>query len=314
MKTISSGLSEALLGGVYEIPLWAGFIRCLKDAVGADHVVFAFRPPMRPTREWIILLSDHANLANFRESYDSFYPPDWLPPGIDLPEGRSHSLSAALASEGEETRQRHIDFLKLSGISAGRQMRVREPSGVEAWISVARHHGDFSAEHDMVLDDLAPILRGVLRLYATIERERFAALVSGDAIRRLHFGWVALDSDGCIVGSDEQAEQLLASSGVLRRGPSDKLVSDRLETGREIAATIQRFTRDRETSARALSISHDPLLEMLLLPINRTTIAIRKPAVAVAYLHGDNWGGATAGGGSPNCSACCHAKPSSLSP
>jgi len=54
--------------------------------------------------------------------------------------------------------------------------------------------GELLARDTALLESLGPYVRGALRSFVALERERFAASVAGDAIRRLNFGWFTLDA------------------------------------------------------------------------------------------------------------------------
>lgn len=110
------------------------------------------------------------------------------------------------------------DVVVPSGIRAARLMRVMEPTGVIAWLSISRRKIDFDSSVTALLEAIAPILRGTLRNYVALERERFTAAVTGDAMRRLHFGWMALDASGHVVDFEPEAGRVLSRSGVLRKG------------------------------------------------------------------------------------------------
>ena len=89
-------------------------------------------------------------------------------------------------------------------MTAIRQMRVREATGVDAWLTIARNGADFGRDDDALLRSLAPVLRGVLQMYVATERERYAASLTAEAVRRLQFGWISLDRNGLVIDCDEQ--------------------------------------------------------------------------------------------------------------
>jgi len=96
-------------------------------------------------------------------------------------------------------------------------MRVIEPSGFNAWLTITRRKQDFELADDALLKSIAPYLRSVLRSFVALERERTNAFLAGDAIQRLSFGWITLDASGRILEADAQASLILAKSGALRR-------------------------------------------------------------------------------------------------
>lgn len=76
---------------------------------------------------------------------------------------------------------------------------------------------------------------------------------------------------------------------MLGRGPSGRLVARRAATNREISCALERFAREPDSRPRAISISREPWLDMLIQPERRKSISGNARAVAVAYIHGDSW-------------------------
>ncbi len=286
---VEARLIEALLGGVYEDPLWSSFLSLLRGTTVADHALMMFQPPNRPFPDFLVLLDGSNSVSEFTRSYLEHFSPAETPVGSTIPEGVPVSLQDIFEFEGERNARRPREFARLHGVTAGRQMIVREDSGITAWLSIARKGEDFSSEVDALLKRLVPVLRGVLRLYVSIERARYSAAISQEATRRLSFGWVALDAAGSILEADEQAESVLASSDVLSRSPTGRLMSRSSEVMKEIARALASFASDARSRPRALSLSREPWLDMLLMPASRTSLVTRGPATAIAYIHGDSW-------------------------
>ncbi|MDB6106501.1 MAG: hypothetical protein JWO52_6500 [Gammaproteobacteria bacterium] len=114
----------------------------------------------------------------------------WLTPYHEMSEGRVYALGELLRSDNPA----HAAYLKAvmvpSGTNAARMMRVIEPSGVNAWLTITRRTPDFKLKDDTLLTSIAPYLRSVLRSFVALERERTNAVLAGDAIQRLRFGWI----------------------------------------------------------------------------------------------------------------------------
>lgn len=105
-----------------------------------------------------------------------------------------------------------IKMRKTSHSDHGLVLRTVEPSGYLTWLIVTREKREFGAGDRAVLSALAPHVSIALRSYATIDRERTRAGISVEAVRRLNFGWVTLDTRGHVVDMDMMAEQLLQRS------------------------------------------------------------------------------------------------------
>jgi DNA-binding CsgD family transcriptional regulator len=168
-------------------------------------------------------------------------------------------------------------------------MRLHEPSGVDAWLTLARKGKDFSARDSALLNAIAPVLRGVLQFYVTLERERFAASLTAEAVRRLRFGWITLARDGHVLDCDEQGALALSISGVLSRSRDSRLVAKPARLEREIYGGLRYLADNPHSRSRALTLSRDPWLDMLLVSGHRKSIAAKATPAVIAYVHGDSW-------------------------
>lgn len=282
-------LANALLDGAFETPLWTTFLERLREATGSAFATLIFQPPGWGHDEALHLISGNTDVEQSLNVYRSyFYEGD--PTRRELmAEGKSHSLARLLEFDAGA----HADFFDALisdyGISDVRQLRVCEASGVDAWLSVMREETHFDETTDAILEDLAPVLRGVLRFYVARERDRFTASMAEEVNGRLRFGWLALDRTGRIVGMDKFCEEILAESGVLGRERGGKLVVRPTDLERDVMQAIAELAEGKGRRARAISLSSDPWLDMLLVPAKGKTFgAVGEPAV-IAYVHSDNW-------------------------
>ncbi|MBB5687820.1 helix-turn-helix transcriptional regulator [Sphingobium boeckii] len=290
LQSTYAELTDALLVGVYETPLWSTFLDRLRAVTRADHAILMFQPPNRPIQEVVILLAGVGSVSSFKQSYLGHFSSSEPIAGSSMVENKAVPLERMLSMDSFEDAARRRQFADQYGVKAGRQMLVREPSGIGATLSIARHEAiDFTAQDELLLESLAPILRGVLRLYISSERANFAASVAEEATRRLRFGWIALDADGHILDNDDQAGRVLSSSKVLSRGSTGRLTAQSSDIADQIARALKAFAEDPSSRPRALPLSREPWLDMLLTPAWRTTIAMHRPATAIAYIHGDSW-------------------------
>jgi DNA-binding CsgD family transcriptional regulator len=282
-------LISALLDGPLETPLWKTFLDRLRDMTGASYATLIVRPPSRQFKEAIYLFSGPVQPAKI----DAWYRKYTHTLDADAPEthveGRAYSLGEILTSLTSEHRHLYQDLFAANGITDIRQMYVAESLGVGALLTIAREGKKFGAKDNALLNAIAPVLRGVLRLYVSGERERFAASLTADAIRRLQFGWIALDATGQIVECDEQGALVLSKSGVLKRSGNNRLVATPKKLEREIYSTLQRMVDDPRGRSRAIPLARDPWLDMLLVPGSRKSISAKAPVAAITYVHGDSW-------------------------
>jgi DNA-binding CsgD family transcriptional regulator len=284
-----SALVTALFSGVSESPLWATFLERLRHATQADNVTLVFHPPGRRYEDALTLAAgalQPQSLADFHRKNPPPAESAWHTP---LTEGQPHSLAQLLNVNDSDMATYRREVLGQLKITAIRQMRVQEPSGVDAWLTIMRRGKDFGRQQDALLRSIAPVLRGVLQLYVGIERERFAASLNAEAVRRLQFGWLALDRTGHVVDSDEQGALVLSGSGILRKSTTGRLTTGLPALDHRIFQALDQVTRSALARPRALTLSHDPLLDMLLVRAGRNSMSANAAPAAIAYVHGDSW-------------------------
>ena len=143
------------------------------------------------------------------------------------------------------------------------------------------------AEIASLLSALVPHLRVALQVLSAIQRERGRASASAEAFRRMNFGWIALDERCRIVELDAQAERLLERMGSLRRGPYDRLVPAQPTIDRQLTGLVKAMAQDRRHRPRAINLSQDPWVDILVAPMRVDTLAGGGRAVAAVYLRGD---------------------------
>jgi DNA-binding CsgD family transcriptional regulator len=282
-------LIEALLEGVFETPLWTTFLDRLRQATGAEHAILNFRPPGRPFEEAMHLLSGATPQADVHELYRKYYYPGDPPPRRMLREGRPYSLHEMLGPDGGSDADFYRELVVMRGVTAIRQMRVEEATGVNAWLTISRRGEDFTARDSGLLSAIAPVLRGVLRQYVAMERERFAASLTAEAVRRLQFGWLMLDRGGHVLDCDEQGALVLSQSGVLSRSATGRIAARPANLEREIFQAIGRVVDDPQGRPRAITLNRDPWLDMLLTPARGKFVSARATPAVIAYVHGDSW-------------------------
>jgi DNA-binding CsgD family transcriptional regulator len=78
----------------------------------------------------------------------------------------------------------------------------------------------------------------------------------------------------------------------LRRAGDGRLAARTPALDREIAEAVRALARDPRSRPRAMILSRDPWLDMLLMPANRRSISAGPPPALIAYIHGDAWSAA----------------------
>lgn len=253
-------LLTAVHDGPFEQPLWSTFLDRLRARVRADHAGLVFRPPDRPD--------------GLVELHCGGPAPDSLKQvrGVELREGRVYDL-AELAGPGAP--------------NEGRVVRVTEPGGVSAWLGIARGRPAFTASDGALLSALVPHLTRALRNYVALDRERFRADLTGLAMQRLNFGWLSFDASGRVLESTPRADRLLEQCTELRKSRHGRLTAVRPALERDLTDALRGFAGNPGGRPRALRVSRDPWLDMLLVPAQGGPASATQRPVAIAYLQGD---------------------------
>lgn len=278
----------ALLDGAFDTPPWRRFLDVLRQDSGADYASLIFRPPGMEPNTVLHLYSGARSPPQVQRLYrESFYQRDPLP-YHSMEEGRVYDF-AELLPPGDPAGEAYVrEVMAPSGMNAMRMMRVIEPGGASGWLIITRRKGEFAPGITTLLRQLAPFLRSVLRSYMALERERTSALLSGEAIQRLDFGWIALDVSARVLEADAQGRAILERSQALRIGPDGRLLAASARQGREIAAAVRALARQEQRRPRAMVLSRDPWLDMLLVPADRSARSASSVPAVIAYVHGDS--------------------------
>jgi len=278
----------ALLDGGLEAPPWRRFLDTLRRNTGADYASLIFRPPGSAPNTVLHLYSGARSPPQVQRLYrESFYQRDPLP-YHDMAEGRVYD-AAELLPPGDPAGEAYVrEVMAPSGMNVMRMMRVIEPGGVSGWLTLTRRKGRFGAAANRLLLQLAPYLRSVLCNFLALERERTNALLAGGAIQRLDFGWIALDIGARVLEADAQGHAILQRSPALRIAPDGRLLAASGRQSREIAAAVRALVQQEQGRPRAIVLSRDPWLDMLLVPADRTTHSARSMPAVIAYVHGDS--------------------------
>ncbi|MET0241388.1 MAG: hypothetical protein ABW184_15965, partial [Sphingobium sp.] len=291
MDEEDAGLIRSLIEGMVEEPLWSTFIHRLRARIGADYTSLVFRPLPEGSPQYRVvhLFSGQDSPPIVAALYrENLYWVDPLPYHAMRP-GRVYALDELLSGRdpGHEAYRRQL--LEPSGMNMLRMMRVEEPGGVSAWVTASRRTGDFAAADDAVLAALAPFLGAALHAHVAFERERTAASVAQEAIGRLRFGWLTLDGEGTILDMDAQGAGMLASSSLLMRSHAGRLTARSRDVAAEIAGAIRALAADPAGRPRAVVLSREPWLDMLLVPAPVRSGTARPTPALIAYVHADNW-------------------------
>lgn len=281
MRPDESRMLNALYEGVFEQPLWSGFLNQLRARTGT--AVSTINLHTEGDADMIDLASDNGPLLALQALADSARDPD---PFRQMRPGRVYALAELL--DPRNSNHRAIsDAMKGGGVTDSRSIRVNDPGRFDAWLSCGGGEGVNWPSVGAQLAELGPHFRTALRLFSTLERERFRTTVASDAFRRLNMGWITLDARCQIVDISPDMELLLQRTAVLRRGRYDRLTPASSRVDRELTAIVKGFALTDDAPPRAINLSRDPLINMLLRPVRDTSISGQRAAVAVAYVSGD---------------------------
>ncbi|MBB5685959.1 helix-turn-helix transcriptional regulator [Sphingobium boeckii] len=281
---------SAIMDGAFEDPPWSRFLDQLRRLTGADFATLLFRPHERPLAEAVHLFSGDIPVPSVDQVYGSHLGGLEALTDLKLEEGRVYAFDELYPpNSSKHSGKFYQEVIAASGITACRMVRVMEPTGVSAWLTISRRMDDFLPADEALLLTIAPIMRGVLRLYVALESARFSASVTGDAMRRLYFAWMTLDARGHLVEYDHEAGRAMTMSGVLSKGANSRLVIEPASLARTILDAIEAIADDPKARPRAFILSQDPWLDMLLVPMTHNRISAHPRAVAIAYVHGDSW-------------------------
>lgn len=287
VSTSADTLLLALLDGVFERPLWSTFLDELRRQTSADYASLIFRPPGLPENTVFHLYSGHLCPPVIQQLYrERFYKEDPTPYHT-MDEGRVYVLDE-LWQKGEPADDAYREAIMVpSGMNAARMVRVEEPGGISAWLTITRNQQDFSATDHQLFAGLVSYLRSVMRNYIALERARTDANLAGDAIRRLSYGWITLDAQGKVLETNDQAQEILETSGWLRCDRQGLLSSSSIQRRREIQEAIHALAAGA-SKPRAMIISREPWLDMLLVPASQHTLSAKAAPAVIAYVHGDS--------------------------
>lgn len=286
------GLIASVLEGAFEPRPWSAFLGRLREATVAEHTTLIFRPPGGPLSEALHVYSGTATREAVSDVYTQHFS-SLTPLGeFEMKEGCVYSFEDLYPPRDDRHQEFFQQVVLPRGIQDARMIRVMEPTGVNAWLSISRERADFGYGTTELLRSLAVPLRASLRFYVELEREKFAAGVVGDAMRSLHFGWIGLNAEGAIIDCDSGGGVVLSRSNVLFSSSTGKMVTRSKQLGQELAGAIQRLTNDPSTRPIALVLSRDPWLDMLLVRSTKTKLAAKAAPTVIAYVHGDSWAAA----------------------
>lgn len=251
-------LLPAIYDGPFETPMWQSLLEGLRRQTGADSAS---------------LTIDNGTAGTTR-----------------LQSGDQTGLPPAMLEHLREERVYSPEELSLTPTGAphgdARVMRVTEAGGTVAIIELTRSRGRFAAPDGALLRRIAPHMRRSLRAYAEIERQKAGSAMVADVMARLDFGWLKVDARATIIDSSTEARRLLQHGAGLRITSRGQLIADDPAIGRRLSAVLRAVIQGRSDQPRALNISQEPWIDLLLMPAgNLATIYIQGDRRSLADRH-----------------------------
>lgn len=285
-------LVGALYDGIFEQPLWSSFLERLRQRVKASYASIIFRPPGAPVNSPIELFAGRRSPPELQQLYRTEIYKRNPMPYFEQRDGRVYDLLELLDLDLPLHRAFYDDLLVPSEMNRMKIVRVTEPEGVSAWLTIARPKPDFTAADGALLGAVGAHLRRALRSYVAIEREQIRAKVTADVIQRLKFGWISLDAECRVIETSPHADDLLRHLPDVKKGRTGRLTITKPSLDRELSEIVRSHAAGLGGRPRALHISRDPWIDMLIVPsVSEETPTGRAP-VAIVYLQGDNWSAA----------------------
>lgn len=278
-----SDLIVALHEGILETPLWGTFLEELRHQMSAAYTTFTFRAFRDDA---IVALSAGMHPpAPIQQAIQQSYMEDrtFL---RHLRDGRVYALEELFDPLDKAHAEMYNAVRNDAGIQYVRFVQVTEPEGVQAWISCAGRR-DSSGAASKLLASLVPHLRTALRLHIVLERQRFRSAVTSEAIERLNFGWVTLDKKMHIIDSTSDIGQILKRSDLIQRDSNNRLIIKNRGLQTKLQDIIHEFSTSTAQKPRALNISRDPWIDMLVAPIHETSLTEKTVPVAIVYFRSD---------------------------
>lgn len=277
----------ALIDGAFESPRWTSFLDGLRRHLRADYASLVFRPPGMAANALVHLYSGRRSPPQVQKLYrDSFYERDPLP-YHSMTEGRLYRFDELLKPGNPDAEAYVRTVMAPSGMNAMRMLRV-EAGGISAWLIATRAAGDFGSKDEALIRRLTPYLRSVLRSFVVLEHERTSAQLSGDATRRLNYGWIALDAAARVLDTDTQGRLVLERSTLLRRDAQNRLISSSRQRTRGLVNAVKALAQSGDARPRAMVLSREPWLDMLLVRAQRDAGSATAMPAVIAYVHGDS--------------------------
>ncbi|MGE4322331.1 MAG: helix-turn-helix transcriptional regulator [Sphingobium sp.] len=278
MNRVDEGeLLLPLYGGLRDDPPWSTFLHRLVARTGGDRVGLSLRHAHVTT-------ADHGNIVVRRDGDVSVMAGPGLPDAVHhdaLRPGRVYRGEELLTMDDGARSAFWRAAIRASGARYLRIMRVSEPSGLSAWVTLLDDRADFSAADGALLGGLAPHLTVALTNFAALGEMRLRAAMADDAAGRSGLGWAALDAKARLIIASPIADQMMSRTAG-RRLPGDRLFTAHPAAGRALADAAAAFHADPDLPGRVIRVDGAPPIDLLAAPFRaRMAGLVAAPAMVL---------------------------------
>lgn len=282
MKSVDAELLRDLNEGIFERPIWQGFLERLRAHTGSVYTTLTFRA----FRNENIAL--HAGRKPPEELL-ALVARDRLLIGLPFQKWKgevSFGLDGLFLPDENEAKTRFRSRLLNSGIEFVQIQKIGDTYESRAWLTCAGA-GKNEASTRALMAQLTPFVGQAVRTYHVIERERFSSAITYEAAKRSNVGWFVVDRECKIIDHTPVADEILDSSSHIGRDRLNGLHFRDSASGREVRGIIQRFASGVDAKPKALILSRDPWMDILISPIRRRLPLTEFAPVAIIYMRSD---------------------------
>lgn len=288
MRIPNLGETELLVPlheGMFEQPMWRTFLDRMRGVAECEFATLIFRPTEGAAA---VHLSSGSAAAPPRllDLFDGKFGGNDPLQSRAMREGRVYTLEELIEAGGSVAQSFADEMLAPLGLYHLRSMRICDDSGLDAWIVLASGR-PMTISVANLLTALIPHLRVALKVLAMMERERARASMNAGAFSHIDFGWISVDAKCRIVDMDEQAHRFLGRSAMLHQGPYGRLTPSSPAIDRQLTALVKEFAENPDARPRAVNLSEDPWIDILVSPVRVAALTGGGEAVAVVYFRGE---------------------------
>ena len=280
-------MRDDVIAAIYDAPLadrpWASLAPLLRSVTNASSVMFKFTPVGSADNDVIVADAEwdfHDSSDLYRRVYQYQDPVSYEKMSV----GKFYRFEDLVARDVLLRSDFYTRFCKPLNIEHAFFCYLGRHGGVDAWLYGARDaaRGPFSSDEARSIQQLLPHLDRAVNIYSRLERQRSEIQVYAKTTTGLGVGVVFLDRQGSIVGSNEEADAILAGGSPILR------VENRLrlagEGRRHYTRLLEKISIDSSAPAQTM-IAVDETGEKVSLVVRRAErLTGRRAATGPAFV------------------------------